>query len=47
MAVRDYREMYIKTILTLGSNKNKILNRSDLAQLNFVELRQLAQKLQG
>jgi hypothetical protein len=47
MAVRDYREMYIKTILTLGRERNKILNRSDLAKLNFVELRELAQRLQS
>jgi hypothetical protein len=50
MAVRDYREMYIKTILTLGrvekAEKHE-LNRSYLAQLNFVELKELAQKLQG
>jgi hypothetical protein len=42
--------MYIKTILTLGGAQ-KIekheLNRSYLAQLNFVELKTLAQRLQG
>ena len=50
MAVRDYREMYIKTILTIGKvvkTENHELNRSYLAQLNFVELKELAQKLQS
>lgn len=50
MAVRDYREMYISTILTLGKDKgledNK-LSRSYLAELTFEQLRKLALKLQG
>ena len=48
MAVKDYREMYIKTILSLckekGLTENKI-NRSYLANLNFNELKGLAEKL--
>lgn len=50
MAVRDYREMYISTILTLGrgkvDNENEI-TRSYLAQLTLDELKILAQRLQG
>lgn len=50
MAVRDYREMYIMTILTLGRDRGlseSELNRSYFARLSFDELRELAQKLQG
>lgn len=50
MAVRDYREMYITTILTLGRDhglSHAELNRSYFAGLSFDELRELAQKLQG
>lgn len=50
MAVRDYREMYITTILTLGRDNGlsqEQLNRSYFAGLSFDELRELAQKLQG
>jgi hypothetical protein len=50
MAVRDYREMYIMTILTLGRDhglSQSELNRSYFARLSFDELRELAQKLQG
>lgn len=49
MAVRDYREMYISTIITLSkNNKNDhIIDRSELSGLSFDELRKLAQKLQG
>ncbi len=50
MAVRDYREMYITTILSLGKDhgiSEKELTRSHLAKLTFDELRRLALKLQG
>lgn len=50
MAVRDYREMYITTIMSLGKDKgieDKKLTRSYLAQLSFDELKELALKLQG
>ena len=50
MAVKDYREMYISTILTLAK-ENRLssdkINRSYLAKLNFNELKELAEKLQG
>lgn len=50
MAVRDYREMYINTILKLGKdsgmNADKI-TRSYLSNLSFDELKELAEKLQG
>ncbi|MBD7911477.1 MULTISPECIES: hypothetical protein [Clostridium] len=50
MAVRDYREMYITTILTLGKDRGLAeaeLRRSYLSELTFDELKELAQKLQG
>lgn len=50
MAVRDYREMYISTIMTLGrahGMTDDTLKRSYLAKLSFDELRTLALKLQG
>ena len=50
MAVRDYREMYITTILTLGRDhglSQTELNRSYLSGLSFDELSELAQKIQG
>lgn len=50
MAVRDYREMYITTILTMGKDEDvndEIYNRSDLAKLTLEELKGLAEKNQG
>lgn len=50
MAVKDYREMYITTILALSKNNDSItgiINRSYLASLSFEELKELANKLQG
>jgi hypothetical protein len=50
MAVRDYREMYITTILTLGKDSGlaeRELKRSYLSELTFDELKELALKLQG
>lgn len=50
MAVKDYREMYISTILTLSRNSGveaHRFNRSYLADLSFEELKELANKLQG
>ncbi len=50
MAVRNYREMYITTIMSLGRNRGiseKELTRSHLSSLSFDELRELALKLQG
>lgn len=46
MAVRDYREMYISTILKLGKN-NKVYTRSYLADLTLEELKELAEKVQA
>lgn len=49
MAVKDYREMYIATIMALGKEKGIVdveISRSYLAQLSFDELKKLAQKLQ-
>ena len=48
MAVRDYREMYISTILAMSKNNQNgtMINRSYLAKLSFDELKELAQKLQ-
>lgn len=48
MAVRDYREMYINTILTLSRNKSEHkISRSYLSDLSFEELKELAEKLQN
>lgn len=50
MAVKDYREMYINTILKLSKMSNvdaHRFNRSYLAKLSFDELRELANRLQG
>ena len=49
MAVRDYREMYISTILTLSKNNQSdhIIDRSYLSTLSFDELRKLAESLQS
>lgn len=50
MAVKDYREMYISTILTLSKNSGIEANRfsrSYLANLSFDELRLLVNRLQG
>lgn len=46
MAVRDYREMYISTILKLRKN-NELYTRSYLADLTLEELRKLAEKVQA
>ena len=47
MAVRDYREMYISTILTMSKNNQNgnMIDRSYLAKLSFDELKELAEKL--
>lgn len=47
MAVRDYREMYISTILTMSKNNQNehVIDRSYLAKLSFDELKELAEKL--
>lgn len=50
MAVKDYREMYITTILTLGRENrldNVELTRAYLSTLTLEELKELALKLQG
>ena len=50
MAVRDYREMYISTILKLGRGEiqeGNEISRPYLAKLTLEELKLLAEKLQG
>ncbi|MDD6794088.1 MAG: hypothetical protein PUE01_01535 [Clostridiaceae bacterium] len=49
MAVRDYREMYVMTILTLvrKNGQESKFNRSYLSKLSFDELKNLAESLQG
>lgn len=50
MAIKDYREMYITTILTYNKEsevKDENLNRSYLASLTFEELKELAEKFEG
>ena len=48
MAIKDYREMYISTILTVckKTNDHKGYDRSTLSKLSFDELKELAQNLQ-
>lgn len=48
MAVRDYREMYISTILAMSKNNQNetMIDRSYLAKLSFDELKELAKKLE-
>ena len=48
MAVKDYREMLISTIITLAKKEeHKKINRSFLSNLSFDELNELANKLQA
>jgi len=48
MAVKDYREMYVSTILTLSRKKNNNnITREYLSTLSFDELKALAEKLQA
>lgn len=48
MAVKDYREMLISTILTFAKKEqHNDITRAYLAQLSFDELDELATKLQA
>ena len=50
MAIKDYREMYISTILKLGRGEiqeGNEISRPYLAKLTLEELKLLAEKLQG
>ncbi len=48
MAVKDYREMYVGTILTLiRETNNNNITREYLSTLSFDELKTLAEKLQA
>ena len=46
MAVKDYREVYIATILKLSIAKEMDISRTYLASLTFEELKELSMKLQ-
>ena len=48
MAVKDYREMLISTIITLAKKEEqKEITRAFLSKLSFDELNELANKLQS
>ena len=48
MAVKDYREMLISSIITLAKKgEHKEITRAFLSNLSFDELNELADKLQA